>query len=181
MKKTKPLKTSRIQRTITRVVFAGFIIYGITLVISFFWIAREIEGTKHWLATEGTVISTTVETSMGYSEHRGNTIRYSPSVKYTYSVDGKTQNGDHVTFSNRSTRIQSTAEAVISKYPVGSTITVFYNPEAHHQSVLEPGGGSPAQNYYLAFLGSLIFIFGIGGLYAHREKLGFQKIRKYLT
>jgi hypothetical protein len=65
---------------------------------------------------------------------------YAPLVRYTYVVNGQPLVGDRISFGLRGMSTSSRlAQAFTGRYPVGSTVTVYYDPAAPAGSVLERG------------------------------------------
>ena len=64
---------------------------------------------------------------------------YRLSVKYRYTVDGKSYTGERVTASDNYQKTRSLANDVLKKYPVGGEVSVYYNPADPRSSVLKTG------------------------------------------
>ena len=64
---------------------------------------------------------------------------YQLSVKYRYTVDGKSYTGERVTVSDNYQKTRSLANEVLKKYPVGGEVSVYYNPANPGSSVLKTG------------------------------------------
>jgi Protein of unknown function (DUF3592) len=86
-----------------------------------------------WPAVAGVVVDTRAVWSSSPRSGRS----YWPLVHYRYSVDGTTYGGDRVSF--RADYGRADAEDAVAKYPVGSTVSIFYSPGVPQRSVLEPG------------------------------------------
>ncbi len=61
---------------------------------------------------------------------------YAPGVEYQYVVGADTLFGDRYSYLNWSSSGKTSAEQVVAKYPVGSTVEVFYDPLQPDRSVL---------------------------------------------
>ena len=86
-----------------------------------------------WLATEGRVLTSDLEVdSDGH---------FDALVVYSYDINGPYQGHNvHVVsdtpfFGNG----QDVAQSLVQRYPVGSFVTVYYNPANPCDAVLEPG------------------------------------------
>ncbi len=113
-----------------------FLIVGIgTLVLGFSWYNNAKE-TEKWPTVEGVVVSATVNTH----ESDGSTM-YKPVITYKYSVNGKEYTSPKLSFSDYSSSNSDYAYETVNKYPKGTKVTVFYNPEKPYKAVLEPGVG----------------------------------------
>ena len=86
---------------------------------------------------------------------RGQTM-YSADVAYEYALDGKTFGGNRVWFGDDARSSDPTAwRRAVDRYPVGSGVKVYYDPDDPQESVLEPG---------LTWAGSVIYLLGLGFL-----------------
>lgn len=91
------------------------------------------EAAKNWAFTTGKIVTSRVEVSGG--DH----TTVSPHVVFQYSVYGREYSGSQIKagdvhISSYSSR---TAYDTVDKYPVGSEVTVYYDPENPEQSALE--------------------------------------------
>jgi hypothetical protein len=84
---------------------------------------------KNWPVTNGTITSSEVAGS----------IKYNPSINYTFSVDGVDYNSSQISNMNFSTKNKSVAQEVVNRYPAGSVAVVHYNSKNPSQSYLQPG------------------------------------------
>lgn len=102
---------------------------------------RDGRRSPSWPATEGTVVTSTVERETGYSE--SGLAGYRVYVKYAYVVDGAEYTSSQVQFTTpRSYTEQQDAQRDAARYPVGGTVRVYYRPGNPSVACLEPGGES---------------------------------------
>jgi hypothetical protein len=104
---------------------------------------------QKWPTTKGLVIASKTEYD---GDH------YSPKVRYRYQVNSKILEGDTVTYRGFSTD-RDTVEAYVKKYHEDATVSVYYDPDAPANSVLEPGVDKKA---YIAGLVVLLSLFWTG-------------------
>jgi hypothetical protein len=64
--------------------------------------------------------------------------RYEPRVTYEYAVDGYPRVGRRLRMGSLATS-EADAARIAGDYPVGSAVTVHYNPRRPVDAVLEPG------------------------------------------
>jgi hypothetical protein len=88
-----------------------------------------------WAQTMGTVLSTTIQIrrmGQGRSEV--------PVVIYSYQVNGRPYQADRVRAADDTGRIRVTndASSTLDRYPVGSNVTVYYDPDDPANAALEP-------------------------------------------
>jgi len=142
-----------------------FAVIGILLTI--FWgipTARNAMESKNWPSAGGRI------TISGVSENYdsdNNSVTYNAKVAYNYTVNGLSYTGSTVAFGDYSSSDPSHAGSIVSRYPVGKSIKVYYDPDNPKTSVLEPGAG------WNSFVGLMVGIgFGIIGI------IGFLFARK---
>jgi len=63
---------------------------------------------------------------------------YHYEIRYGYEVDGHRFESDAVSFSDASAKSRNMADEYVKKYPVGSSVTVFYEDGNPSFAVLEP-------------------------------------------
>jgi hypothetical protein len=114
----------------------GFGIFGAVI----FWIIRRSqqakalrEASQNWPTTTGKVLKSRAEVRSG--RH----TRLHPYVLYEYDVNGQSYQNDHVRASDKLWRGYASREAydTVDRYPVGATVTVYYNSADPQQSALE--------------------------------------------
>ena len=91
-------------------------------------------GTADWNAADGVITSSEVHTS---TDGEGGTT-YCLWVNYEYTYNGKTYDGDVVSFS-KDNSCDSWSGNADDDYPEGKEITVYVNPDNPYEAVLEPG------------------------------------------
>jgi hypothetical protein len=68
---------------------------------------------------------------------------YSPRVSYDYTALGQRYTGNKISFGfTKAHNTHRSAEAELTRYPVGSQVTVFYNPANPAEAVLERKAGN---------------------------------------
>jgi hypothetical protein len=82
-----------------------------------------------------------------------NSQEYRLSVKYTYSVDGKSYSGDRITASDGYQKTRRKANDVLKKYPVGKEVSVYYSPSDPSLAVLKTGAN---KNAFMLMSGGVI-------------------------
>lgn len=116
-----------------------FAIVGILLTV--FWgipTARNAVKSGGWPSIEGSVRLSELVTN--YDDQDGS-VTYTAKVLYAYSVDGVEHTGSTVAFGDYGSSDPSHAGGIVSRYPVGSRVQVYYDPDNQNSSVLEPGAG----------------------------------------
>lgn len=96
------------------------------------------------------------------SRTRDNRTSYRPSIRYRYEVDGKGYKTRRYSYYNNSSRSKSDIEAIVAEYPVGGTVTAYYNPENPKRAVLD--NSKPDATMFIIFicLFSAVYLFIVG-------------------
>lgn len=120
------------------VLFSGI---GILLILVHLRNKKKAVESMSWSETTGTVKKSSVE--VGESVFGSDDAQdesqpmYSPEISYTYRVGDMVYTSDRISFAGKSSYSKpEKAEAMIADYPVGATVSVFYNPEKHELAVL---------------------------------------------
>ncbi len=100
-------------------------------------IAEEAAASKEWPSVEGVITHSELIKSR---DSDGNDM-YSASVHYDYSVDNNNYSDSGIRVSDSRTSVKSNVKKTLKKYAVGTTVTVYYDPEFPNTAVLEPGTG----------------------------------------
>lgn len=120
-----------------------------------------------WPTTEGIVMDSYIATHPG---SEGQTS-YSPELVYQYQVDGVSYNGDRLFVTSHSSDY-GWAQSYLDRYPVGSTITVHYNPANPLEAVIETQANQV--DYILLIVGVVFAAIGASILvlllYRRRKK-----------
>ncbi len=120
------------------VCFVGiFFIVGVVLIIKAIRDRKKAEASTSWPSTVGTITESTIEESYSRDEDGHRETHFKPVVKYNYQVVGSTFTGDQIAFGGGSTGHYKSAQQTIANYPVGTQVTVYYNPEKPEEVVLE--------------------------------------------
>ena len=93
-----------------------------------------------WPTVGGVIVKSEIETHDHSTSSDGNqkseAVQY-PKIAYDYQIDGQNYKGTRISFSSSSVN----AQQLISRYPQGKPVQVYYNPDKPRQAVLVPGGG----------------------------------------
>ena len=147
-----------------------FAIVGVLLTI--FWgipTARNAMESKNWPSVDGRISISDV--SENYDSDN-NSVTYGAKVAYNYIVNGLSYMGSTVAFGDYSSSDPSHAGNIVSRYPVGKSVKVYYDPDDPKTSVLESGAG------WSSFMGLIVGIafaaIGVAGFLFARKKLRSQ-------
>jgi hypothetical protein len=119
-----------------------FAILGIFLLLCSlplaFWAYMEIRASiwsKSWFPIEGTVFISRVVSNRDCNGLPGHHF----FVAYKYTIDKKEYESRYVRFGGCNYYTKHRAEQVTTRYPIGTNVKVWYDPEFPELSVLEPG------------------------------------------
>lgn len=120
------------------------------------WVAVWGALSTQWPSTTGRVLSS------AYAKHDADTpTTYSAAVTYEYFINELRYVSDRVSFGDYSSSNSEHARQILSRYPTGKTVTVYYNPHRPQMSVLEQGvagGAYIALGVGAAFIGFVLFM-----------------------
>ncbi len=121
-------------------VFLGMFFFLVGGLVCFSGVrSRQLENaSRSWPSIPGQVTSAEmkVETINFRTRLGGPSTDYRPLIRYEYVIEGIRYQNDQITF-GAIKMDKANAEAKLASYPVGSTVTVYYNPKKPDQAVLE--------------------------------------------
>jgi len=128
-------------------ILSGLII-GIPLILIWFFLRRKAQASMSWPKVPGRIIASQVR------QTRDADGQESPEVflTYSYSVGVTPMQGTRVSIGTRN------PNAVVKKYPAGTDVQVYYDPQKPSSAVLEPGGSGIT---ILLIVGVLVIIVGV--------------------
>ena len=128
-------------------------LFVVTGILATFWGLRIILRTRktlQWPAVEGIIEESTVSSE----STEGNDLL--PHIKFCYRVEQQTYR-QLMQFSGDITPSQEFAQSYVDKFPEGTRVQVYYNPENPEIATLEPGLGKGDWLVLAIGLGTLIF------------------------
>ena len=152
---------------VVALIFLPMAVMLIALIVNGFLKVRQAKG---WAQAQGRITRSRVASR---SPPAGSTIGRTenvPDVAFSFSVRGRNYQGNRVSLGNISGRF---ADEALKRYPVGATVTVYYDPADPDSNVLErdaPKGIVKGCGGVLAFFGVIVagiywaFAFGPGVL-----------------
>ena len=93
---------------------------------------------------------------------RRNEFNYELVIAYNYFVDGTAYVGNRVSLINAWNRPDLGRNAIVSRFPKGTVVKVYFDPDKPEESVLIPGCAKPYQQ--LMFYVGALFLTVSGGL-----------------
>lgn len=118
---------------------------------------RQAGASEGWPGVQGRVLESRVEKNTQTNYDGPDTTDFVPFVRYSYTALGREYTGERVSFA-LVTSNRRTAEDIVSRYPAGTAVSVYYNPGQPDQSVLERSGG---RTWISVLLGAILIVIGI--------------------
>lgn len=117
-----------------------------------------------WPETDGIIIESGIYER---KDDDNSKIYYSLMIKYSFIVNGKTYTGNRKSYQTEEHSDRKIIEDILTDYPKGAVIRIFYKPENPEFSVLERG--EPLGNFVI-YLGWGLLFLGISiGIFAAYE------------
>jgi len=116
---------------------------------------RRAQDSLKWPTAEGKIESSSVQFHRG--KKGGGT--YHAEVRYTFTAAGKTHNGIKVAYGDYGASNPAHAQAIVSRYPKGKIVSVYYLASDPDVCVLEPG--LKTQAWFLPGVGLIFIVAGI--------------------
>lgn len=129
-------------------------------------LARQMD---RWPSASGKMLRSEVRTETRYID--GNygseaVLAFSPDVEYEYQYQGDTYRSRQLILVNVDWS-RDELEQTLSRYPAGSQVTVWVNPNQPDMAVLERGEQKHRQRYLLGpIIATAFLLLGLGGLLA---------------
>ena len=141
------------------ILIVGTTLAGIGYCVLTFWakpVLSNARNSVNWPTVTGVITESELKT---HSDSDGTT--YSAAITYHYTVDENEIHGDRVWFGdNYSSSDLGQHQKVVSRYPVGDEVDVYYKPDDPFISVLEPGAVFTS---YVGFATSwIVILIGFG-------------------
>ncbi|MDE1860948.1 MAG: DUF3592 domain-containing protein [Candidatus Micrarchaeota archaeon] len=153
LSRVSPNIISKLPPKIWRLLFGMFfIIVGITFLYSSILNLMASLQSQNWPTTHGIIIKSNV--SLQSCGRYG--CNYFPNVEYSYNVNGTAFIGKNVTLSDYGSSYSS-IQTIVSKYPVGLNLKVYYNPQNSSQAILQ-NGIQPGNSIYIVLSLAAIII-----------------------
>jgi hypothetical protein len=135
-----------------------FIILGLIFIGLMMQGSIKSVDSENWPSVQGAVLSSEIITRTEREpDSHFDDYYYTPKVSYNYTVNGNGHTSDRIAFIVSEEVVKNEVQKIIDNYPVGKTVTVYYNPDNPSEAVLEPGI-KDSGSMICGTTGSLIFI-----------------------
>ena len=133
-----------------------FMVVGAVFLVVGYYLVKKADSVKKWPSVKGVVVQSKV---VSHLDSESNQTMYSPSITYRYTVNGKEFTSSSYAFVSSSSSRPDFAEKVVSSYPSGKQVVVFYNPENPYKAVLTRN--STKLIYIPHVMGGIFLLLGI--------------------
>jgi Protein of unknown function (DUF3592) len=138
-------EASRTLKIVLSIVCLALVAGGCVLGVIAYRAIAEAKQSLDWPTVPGRVVRSGVDVSVHRdrthdSDRRHRETRsYSAAIEYEFEVDGTVWRGTRIAVMSDQFGSRSWAEATTKRFPVGTEVTVSFNPPNPEQCVLEPG------------------------------------------
>ena len=135
-----------------------FLIIGVSLVLINFFARKKAQESIGWPATNGEITHAGVRRESSVDADGDTSYSYYPDVQYRFRAAGQEFVGDKITFGMRTGYGRSSkAQEIANRYPVGSRVQVYYNPQKPSEAVLDR---SAKNSVVLLIVGGVMVLLG---------------------
>jgi hypothetical protein len=132
------------------------ILFGIGVMVQFIPVVKASKKAENWCETSGKITRAGIKSKF-HTGSKQTHIIYDPDIVYEYDVDGSLYYGSRLAFD------QAKTQAKVGLYQAGDSVTVFYDPDAPENAILER---DLPPNTDLKLIFTLLLILGNIFLYA---------------
>jgi hypothetical protein len=125
---------------------------------------RKAKVVESWPKTPGVIFTSDMDQHYSTDNEGMTSYTYEPVIEYTYKFMGVEYSGSQYRMGSKGTSFdRRKAESILSRYPVGQQVEVYYNPDNPAQAVLEHGSASGP---LLLIVGAVFAVVGVVLLFA---------------
>jgi hypothetical protein len=123
---------------------AVFMTFGAFGTWSLFTTLRQSRRSRSWPTVKGKIIHSELTEDIQRERDSDDdrireTTMYGVKLAYSYSVDGHALQGDRIYWSDGiKTNVDGHARKILANYPLGKSVTVYYQPDKPDFALLEP-------------------------------------------
>ncbi len=111
-----------------------FAVVGVGLMVWGAIVLRNASLSSNWPAVQGEIVRSFVR-----EDHDEDGTTYHAEISYTYVANDQRYTAVTVNFGQYGSSNTSHAQEIVSRYPLGKKVMVYYDPEKPETAVLEPG------------------------------------------
>lgn len=137
---------------------------GAILVALCGWPVMQWSQAQQWVETPCQVVESSVE-----RHHSDDGSTYSVHIVYTYAYDQREYTGSRYDFFSGSSSGQASKQAIVDRYPPGSSAVCYVDPNQPEEAVLTRAF---RPSYVIGLFGLPFLLVGFGLIFAARPRLG---------
>ena len=170
LRESERLRSIELKDVITGLSISGIVAFGLALAWGGVWgPARTKQIQAGWPTVQGTILS-----SEGIFKNKWHpekpTIAHL-NADFAYEVGGQTFTGHQRVEVGRE---KNSVEEAELRFPLGSTVAVYYNPDDSADAVIVPGGFLEGGQWYFGFL---FVVVGVGLLLLGVSLIVFRRVK----
>ena len=139
------------------------IFVGVAFLLIYFRNLAKVRASQDWLQVEGRVLESWVRREESNDGEGGVSISYFPEIRYQYKVMGNEYQGENIAFGGKAGGLRSWANRKVAKYPTGSNVMIYYQPDNPTNAVLERSVSIVLLVFGIIFVLIGVFIYVFSG------------------
>lgn len=117
-------------------------------------VVRLAEESPRWPTATGTIVKSSIE-----QDRNNKYAHYRFEILFRFSVNGTYHTGNRLSYNGFDTSKNVYDASLVSRYPTGKSVAVYYCPEDPDECVLVPGGS--AGTNFIEILGWVFLVVGV--------------------
>lgn len=135
------------------VIFWAYFIFNGSLLAVIAYLTYMTRRSQNWPAAAGRVKSSRISYDSSSDKTSG-----TPYVVYTFEVNGKKYQGSTINPGDVTLGDNDAAARVVARYPAGTDVAVYYNPQNPADHFLEPFSADSARVWWSVLMGGDVLI-----------------------
>ncbi|MDA3894799.1 MAG: DUF3592 domain-containing protein [Desulfobacteraceae bacterium] len=152
-----------------------FIAVGIMIALFAYSAHKTSVESKTWPTVNGNIIRSEIEqhgSTTGEGPDKKTPAHEYAKIAYQYTIDGQRYESTKISFSSSSENTRQ----IVSRYPKGKAIRVYYNPAKPTQAVLVPGNSGI--NYVPYIFAGVLILLGMGmGSMQRKQTMALENLQ----
>lgn len=144
------------------IISIGFILLGAWALYRAYAPRVKSQKARLWPTAEAEILESNIEEDRNRSATGKANIAFTPTVRYTYLVDGTRYEGNRITFSRAGFDFLD-ASNIRDQFAINQKMPVHYNPAKPSESVLRPkstvGMFSRIPGFFILIVGLVLLVF----------------------
>jgi hypothetical protein len=115
-------------------------IFGVISLLLFFYYFHNqslLQKSEKWIPVEGTITKSLADERTSMDSEGNSSSSYLPEIEYSYKLLGQDYLGKRIAFGSIQGGDLAKVNKILNRYPVGSHVTVYCDPNNPEECVLE--------------------------------------------